>query len=372
MNLLFADALEGACEEIFIADWWLSPEIYMKRPALDGHYWRLDQILKRKAEQGIKIFILLYKEVEMALGINSYYSKQKLNSLHENIKVLRHPDHARAGVFLWAHHEKLVIVDQTYAFVGGIDLCYGRWDTHQHLLTDLGSVFTTARNSTMKKTSTVIDYSVLTLVNQSKNILSATTETVKLTIDEDKKGSENSQDFDQSVDSIAYESTTIVRDNASGSLPTTVIHETTEIITSSPENSNSPDEIDENHAELKKPESVKFQENNPEVILVPSFPTYKSSRENLASANLIESEKSQIVSENLEPQPTILKSIIKSPGPSKKREEPEKITEHTKRDTPEMERKNVFHNLKENVKIKGRDIMNRVTSTIGIEHGKIL
>ena len=27
---------------------------------------------------------------------------------------------------LQAHHEKLVVVDQSYAFVGGIDLCYGR------------------------------------------------------------------------------------------------------------------------------------------------------------------------------------------------------------------------------------------------------
>lgn len=44
-----ADALEAATEDIFIADWWLSPEIYMKRPAIDGDYWRLDKILKRKA-----------------------------------------------------------------------------------------------------------------------------------------------------------------------------------------------------------------------------------------------------------------------------------------------------------------------------------
>lgn len=44
-----ADVLENASEEIFIADWWLSPEIYMKRPAIDGDYWRLDKILLRKA-----------------------------------------------------------------------------------------------------------------------------------------------------------------------------------------------------------------------------------------------------------------------------------------------------------------------------------
>ncbi|XP_037945177.1 phospholipase D2 isoform X2 [Teleopsis dalmanni] len=148
-----ADALEAATEEIYIADWWLSPEIYMKRPAIDGDYWRLDKILTRKATEGIKIFVLLYKEVEMALGINSYYSKQRLVGLHENIRVVRHPDHARAGIFFWAHHEKIVVVDQTYAFLGGIDLCYGRWDDYRHRLTDLGSISTaSATGSTRKQT----------------------------------------------------------------------------------------------------------------------------------------------------------------------------------------------------------------------------
>ncbi|XP_074110458.1 phospholipase D isoform X1 [Cotesia typhae] len=136
-----ADALESAKEEIFIADWWISPEIHMKRPMIDGDYWRLDKILQRKATSGVKIFVMIYKEVELALGINSYYSKQRLVSLcPENIKVFRHPDHARVGVILWAHHEKIVVVDQKLAFVGGIDLCYGRWDNNEHRLTDLGSV----------------------------------------------------------------------------------------------------------------------------------------------------------------------------------------------------------------------------------------
>ncbi|CAL1290284.1 unnamed protein product [Larinioides sclopetarius] len=135
-----ADALEKAKEEIFIADWWLSPELYMKRPIMQGEIWRLDHILKRKAQQGVKVFVLLYKEVELALGINSLYSKQQLVNMHPNIKVLRHPDHVTNGTLLWAHHEKLVCVDQTYAFVGGIDLCYGRWDDYQHRLTDLGGV----------------------------------------------------------------------------------------------------------------------------------------------------------------------------------------------------------------------------------------
>ncbi|CAG9820118.1 unnamed protein product [Phaedon cochleariae] len=132
-----ADAIENAKEEVFITDWWLSPEIYLKRPAIVGDHWQLKKLLERKAKSGVKIYILLYKEVEMALGLNSYYSKQKLIEASSNIQVMRHPDHAKAGVLLWAHHEKMVVVDQTYAFVGGIDLCYGRWDDDKHSITPM-------------------------------------------------------------------------------------------------------------------------------------------------------------------------------------------------------------------------------------------
>ncbi|CAG0914405.1 unnamed protein product [Notodromas monacha] len=135
-----AYALESATEEIYIADWWLTPEIYLKRPMFEGEAWRLDVVLERKAEQGVKIFVMLYKEVELALGINSWYSKKRLLAKHANIKVVRHPDHLSGGTIYWAHHEKLVIIDQKIAFVGGIDLCYGRWDDAKHKLIDLGSV----------------------------------------------------------------------------------------------------------------------------------------------------------------------------------------------------------------------------------------
>lgn len=57
-----ADALERAQDEIYIADWWLSPEIYMKRPAIDGFYWRLDKILLRKAVRNKCIMNQIDKE----------------------------------------------------------------------------------------------------------------------------------------------------------------------------------------------------------------------------------------------------------------------------------------------------------------------
>ncbi|XP_065319459.1 phospholipase D1-like isoform X1 [Gordionus sp. m RMFG-2023] len=135
-----ADALYSAKDEIFITDWWLSPQYYLKRPLdKDCGKWRLDNILRKKAEDGVKIYIMIYKEVALALGINSFYTKQALRNLHPyNIIVLRHPDHLKSQVYMWAHHEKMVCIDQRICFLGGLDICYARWDDHQHRLTDLG------------------------------------------------------------------------------------------------------------------------------------------------------------------------------------------------------------------------------------------
>jgi hypothetical protein len=44
-------------------------------------------ILVTLQEAGVKVCVLLYKEVEVALGINSFYSKQRLVAAHQNIKV---------------------------------------------------------------------------------------------------------------------------------------------------------------------------------------------------------------------------------------------------------------------------------------------
>ena len=35
--------------------------------------------------------------------------------------------------FSGSHHQKVVVVDDAVAFVGGMDLTHGRWDTHEHL-----------------------------------------------------------------------------------------------------------------------------------------------------------------------------------------------------------------------------------------------
>ncbi|KAJ2549132.1 hypothetical protein EV175_004563, partial [Coemansia sp. RSA 1933] len=92
-----SEALENATDCIYIMDWWLSPELHLRRPYALNEEYRIDRLLKRKAEEGIKIYVLVYKEVTVSLTINSAYTKRKLQSLHPNIMVQRHPDHLAGG-----------------------------------------------------------------------------------------------------------------------------------------------------------------------------------------------------------------------------------------------------------------------------------
>jgi len=135
-------AMESAKEEIFITDWFFSPQVYLKRfdengnPRMDQHH-RLDKLLKRKADEGVQIYVLPWSETKIAIDLGSANVKQVLESLSPNIHVLCHP---LIAPIKWSHHQKTVIVDQKIAFVGGLDLCFGRWDTQKHLLTDNGVV----------------------------------------------------------------------------------------------------------------------------------------------------------------------------------------------------------------------------------------
>lgn len=222
-------ALEQARESIWILDWWLSPELYLRRPPIMNEQYRVDRMFQAAAQRGVRVNIIVYKEVTQALTrkfltptlprylhsllprstdnftsalsalglaatfasleyvesenqlmspvvpVCSSHTKHALENLHPNISVFRHPDHlpdaqtlqssfvsslqnlslsAKTAASLpldalkavygmnedvilyWAHHEKLCIVDGKTAFMGGLDLCYGRWDLNQHPIAD--------------------------------------------------------------------------------------------------------------------------------------------------------------------------------------------------------------------------------------------
>ncbi|KAM0748139.1 phospholipase D, partial [Meredithblackwellia eburnea MCA 4105] len=130
-------AIMMAKERIYIHDWWLSPELYLRRPSIDNEKWRLDRLLQRKAKEGVQIFVIVYKEVSNDFTpVDSNYTKTRLRALHPNIHIQRSPSHTSTGTLLWSHHEKMCVIDETIGFMGGLDLCFGRWDTPGHNLVD--------------------------------------------------------------------------------------------------------------------------------------------------------------------------------------------------------------------------------------------
>ena len=64
---------------------------------------------------GVRIYVLPWNETKIALNLNSKHTQETLEKLNKNIKVLRHP---LSNPIKWSHHQKMVIIDQSRAFVG--------------------------------------------------------------------------------------------------------------------------------------------------------------------------------------------------------------------------------------------------------------
>ncbi len=156
-------------------------------PTLPGYLHSLlprstDPITSWLSRMGLGATFLALEQMETynpliapPVTVSSSHTKHALEDLHINISVFRHPDHLPDAqtlessflssiqnlslnaaqisklpgnalqavygmnedvILYWAHHEKLCLVDGSVAFMGGLDLCYGRWDTNQHAIAD--------------------------------------------------------------------------------------------------------------------------------------------------------------------------------------------------------------------------------------------
>eukprot|EP01117_Protostelium_nocturnum_P008284 TRINITY_DN2958_c0_g2_i2.p1 TRINITY_DN2958_c0_g2~~TRINITY_DN2958_c0_g2_i2.p1 ORF type:complete len:1421 (-),score=501.03 TRINITY_DN2958_c0_g2_i2:57-4319(-) len=133
----FSDLYEqllNAKERIFIADWFLSPQLYLIRESPLKHEHRLDYVLRKKADEGVMINILIWNASQLAFDLRSEFVCEFMNRLHhKNITCISHPNWYP---MTWSHHQKFVVIDEECAYVGGIDLCYNRYDDNRYLLND--------------------------------------------------------------------------------------------------------------------------------------------------------------------------------------------------------------------------------------------
>ncbi|XP_048322250.2 phospholipase D alpha 1 [Ziziphus jujuba] len=158
------DALSNAKHLIYIAGWTVYTEITLirdpRRPKPGGGV-TLGELLKKKANEGVRVLILIWEDKtsvehiypgKMAthcIETNKYFRDTKVHC----VLCPRNPDNAEKTVggflfsTLFSHHQKIVVVDseipngessskkrRIVSFIGGIDLSDGRYDNQSHSL----------------------------------------------------------------------------------------------------------------------------------------------------------------------------------------------------------------------------------------------
>ena len=93
-----SDILKKAKSEIYITDWWFSPEIVLRRPLSkfesDGFTWILEDLLFKKAKQGVQIYVMLFGGLgAKMLGLGAERVFQRFDQV-DNIQVITHGSRA--------------------------------------------------------------------------------------------------------------------------------------------------------------------------------------------------------------------------------------------------------------------------------------
>jgi len=129
-----ADAIRGAKSFIMLADWQMDYDVELDNRGAAGHPGRLSELLAAAIGRGVHVRILLYDSIRYALDTHDDTTQDILLNLPKgpgSIKVmLANPNTGRITTNQnFSHHQKFVVVDGQMAFLGGIDLAYGRWET---------------------------------------------------------------------------------------------------------------------------------------------------------------------------------------------------------------------------------------------------
>jgi phosphatidylserine/phosphatidylglycerophosphate/cardiolipin synthase-like enzyme len=129
------DELNKAKKQILLSGWFLSADVYLKRPICEHPETRLDIVIENACKRGVKVYIMVYHEPAV-MNHNTTYTKKRFEELdHDgNLFFLRHADPNMP--YFWSHHDKHITIDQEVAFLGGIDATFGRYEDSNYLLRD--------------------------------------------------------------------------------------------------------------------------------------------------------------------------------------------------------------------------------------------
>lgn len=125
--------------EVFIRGWWVCPELYLRRPIENHPESRLDLVLEKAAKRGWRSTLFSSKSTKAQWP--TILSMQK-NISKSSIQTSESSDTRVIAIKIvplfnfWSHHEKSVVIDQKIGYLGGIDLCYGRYDNENYALSE--------------------------------------------------------------------------------------------------------------------------------------------------------------------------------------------------------------------------------------------
>jgi phosphatidylserine/phosphatidylglycerophosphate/cardiolipin synthase-like enzyme len=129
-------ALLRAERQIFIVGWDIDGRVALTRPPRDdGAPDRLRDVIRYIAERRpeVEIFILLWDYTVLYATGRQWLPAWEFDwSTPPNVRFVLDNCVPAGG----AHHQKIVVVDDRVAFVGGLDLTSGRWDTRDHVADD--------------------------------------------------------------------------------------------------------------------------------------------------------------------------------------------------------------------------------------------
>ncbi|XWS17810.1 hypothetical protein CRYUN_Cryun33cG0100000 [Craigia yunnanensis] len=161
------DAISNAKHLIYITGWSVYTEITLirdpRRQKLGGNL-KLGELLKKKANEGVTVLMLVWDDrtsVEELKkdGLMATHDQETADYFKDTqvhcVLCPRNPDDRKSIIqdieiaSMFTHHQKTVVVDSEerpgeraiVSFVGGIDLCDGRYDSQDHpLFKTLGTI----------------------------------------------------------------------------------------------------------------------------------------------------------------------------------------------------------------------------------------
>ncbi|KMT12174.1 hypothetical protein BVRB_5g101220 [Beta vulgaris subsp. vulgaris] len=153
------NALSHARRLVYLTGWSVTHLVKLVRDAQDGSGITLGALLKAKAQEGVRVLLLVWDD-PTSRSILNYTTQGILATGDEetskffkgsSVQVILCPRSGGKGHSfirqqeagaIYTHHQKTIIVDadaghnrrKIVAFVGGLDLCSGRYDTPGHTL----------------------------------------------------------------------------------------------------------------------------------------------------------------------------------------------------------------------------------------------